>query len=92
VFVPTNQAFTELPFDLMQQDSVVFSNGASRLDDVVLFHTCDTAVLDLPCAPGQNLIPSAMGNDSRTLCDKPCPSRSERKGKQCRFSPRNYSF
>ncbi|KAG7346756.1 PKD domain containing protein [Nitzschia inconspicua] len=95
VFAPTNQAFSEFPTDLMQSESVVFSSGESRLEDVILFHTSDTAVLfknDLPCVAGQNLVPSAIGKDSRTLCDRHVPRFQKGKGNADNALPEIVNF
>lgn len=76
VFAPTNQAFSELPVDLMTRESVPFSHGERRLDDLLMFHTSDTVVLykkDLPCKAGSNLFVSPMGRKSRTLCVRNIP-------------------
>ncbi|KAG7364627.1 PKD domain containing protein [Nitzschia inconspicua] len=95
VFAPTNQAFSEFPTDLMQSEYVVFSSGESRLEDVILFHTSDTAVLfknDLPCVAGRNLVPSAIGKDSRTLCDRHVPRFQKGKGNADNALPEIVNF
>ena len=76
VFAPKNQAFAMLPIDLVQRDFIEFAGGLVSLEDMILFHTCDEEVLDkkaLPCVAGQNLMHSAMGKDSRTLCENEIP-------------------
>lgn len=95
VFAPTNQAFSEFPIDLMQRESVDFLRGTSSLDEVVLFHTCDTEILfkkDLPCAAGQNLITSAMGKDSRTLCKGDVPFYQKGQGNHDSALPEIVNF
>jgi uncharacterized surface protein with fasciclin (FAS1) repeats len=83
VFAPTNQAFSEFPVDLTQQDSITFSKGVRGLDDLILFHAIDKQMLlkkDLPCEAGQNLIQSAMGKSSRTKCKSNTPRMQQGEG------------
>ena len=83
IFAPLNQAFFELPVDLIQRDTVQFAGGVELVEDVLLFHTYGEVILDrqaLPCVAGQNLLSSAIGKDSRTLCDKDIPTHQKGAG------------
>jgi uncharacterized surface protein with fasciclin (FAS1) repeats len=79
----------------MEQDSITFSSGVEGLDDVILFHAVDTQVLfkkDLPCTAGQNLITSAMGKTSRTLCEDDTPHFQKGKGNSDNALPKIVNF
>ena len=82
IFAPLNKAFWELPTDLVQRDTVQFADGVEKVEDILLFHAIE-GILNkdvLPCAAGQNLLSSAIGKNSRTLCDNDVPKYQKGQG------------
>jgi hypothetical protein len=67
VFAPINQAFVDLPRQLLDD----LDDDLEVLGGVLLFHVVPGEEIykdDLPCVAGENLIAMANSKDSRTLC------------------------